>query len=105
MTPRKRVLQFTFRLFVRRRKIEHLKLLINDPKTDLEPEAKSEIENRMKNILNDLVFTKALYNQEKSYSSVTDRFSKKVEESRQTLAVRCQFGERFWGRSIATKFF
>lgn len=70
-----------------REKIEHLKLIITDPKTNLDPDAKVKAENNLKEALNDLINTRAFFSLEKLNSSVAEKYSKKFEESKKTLTV------------------
>lgn len=70
-----------------REKIEHLKLIITDPKNNLDHDAKAKAENNLKEALNDLINTRAFFSLEKLNSSVAEKYSKKFEESKKTLTV------------------
>ncbi|XP_065207259.1 MICOS complex subunit Mic60 [Planococcus citri] len=67
-------------------KLEHLKILLSDEKTDIDHITRTQIENNIKNVVNDLVYTKAVFAKELSDSSVSEKYAKKVEESRQSLS-------------------
>lgn len=68
------------------KKLEHLKLLIGDEKTEIDHVTRAEIENNVKNVINELIYTKAVFTKERTDSSVTEKYAKKVEESRQSLS-------------------